>query len=219
MKRKASTSASSKMSKKPRISRQDSTVTAVVRKELRKKTDWKYADLGIINSPVYYNGQPTSLLGNLIRGNLGLNNFQGNIIKPQAITLKYFCESSQETYEGIRIILFQWFDSATPQTGGILQDSNQTVALVSPTLVTNKGYIKILYDQLHMLSITANPAGNGITQGVTVYIPGKRLRPIRYNSSSNVVQDGNIYILAVSNDTALGTVNLTAYSRITFSDE
>lgn len=222
MKRQRSDSSSSRMGKKPRVSRQDATVTAVVRKELRKKTDWKYADYSVAANAVYYNAQPVSLLTNLTRGNLGINNFIGNVIRPQAITLKYFGQSS-EIWEVLRIVVFQWFDAVTPFTSGILQDSTLNYALVSPTLVTNKQYIKILYDQSHSLAPTAGGdttvIGSGITSPVTVYIPGKRLRPVRYNSGNNTCQDGNIYVLALSGDTALATVNLTMYSRITFSDE
>lgn len=224
MKRQRSSSTSKgRMAKKPRVVRQDATVTAVVRKELRKKTDWKYTDWAVAINAIYYNAQPVSLLTNLVRGNLGINNFSGNIIRPQAITLKYFGQTEQLHYEALRIVVFQWFDASTPFTSGILQDSSQTFALVSPTLVTNKQYIKILYDQTHTLSPTAGGdtavSGDGMTEAVTVYIPGKRLRPIRYNSNTNTCQDGNIFILAISNDTALGSVNMTAYSRITFSDE
>lgn len=191
----------------------------IVQKELRKKIDWKYTDYAYTSNSIYYNTSPVSLLTNLTRGQLGINNFLGNTIRPQAITIKYFAETSQEGYECLRFIVFQWFDASTPSISGVLQDSSTTTALVSPTLVTNKPYIKILYDKLHVLSLTSNPAGNGIIQGQTVYIKGKRLKEIRYNSSSNTCQDGNLFVLALSNDTALGTVNLTMYARVTFADD
>jgi len=219
MKRQRSSSSSGRSAKKPRVTRQDATVTAVVRKELRKKTDWKYTDWSVTQNAVYNISQPVSLLSNLTRGQNGRDNFLGNVVRPQAITLKYFAESGQEAYEALRVIVFQWFDSSTPTTSGVLQTDATTTALVSPTLVTNKQYVKVLYDQLHLLALTSNPGGNGVTQGVTVYIPGKRLRSVRYNSNNNTCQDGNIFVCAISNDTALGTVNLTMYSRITFSDE
>lgn len=222
MKRQRSSSVSSKTNKKPRIARQDATVTAVVRKELRKKTDWKYADYSITGGVVYNNTQPVSLLTNLTRGQTGLNSFLGNTIRPQALTIKYFATSQQESYEALRIVVFQWFDSATPATNGVLQTDATTTALVSPTLVTNKSYIKILYDKLHIATISAYEGGTrgaGYAEPCTVYIPGKRLREVRYNSGSNTVQDGNIYLLALTDDTALGTVAFTMYSRITFSDD
>lgn len=205
--------------KRPRLVRQDADVTAVVRKELRKKTDWKYTDYAVTQSAVYYNAAPVSLLQNLVRGDVGINNFEGNIINPQGLTVKYFAESIQSSYEAVRIMIFQWMDSATPATSGILQNTGTTTALVSPTLITNKAYIRVLYDRLHPLQPSYNGAAScsGMAEA-TVYIPGRKLRQIRFNSGNNTVQDGNIYVLALSDDTALGTVNLTLYSRLTFSD-
>lgn len=208
-------------SKKPRLQRQDATVQSVVRKELRKQTDWRFADDNQTALAVYNTSSIRSVFTNLSRGDAGLNNFQGNDIRPQAILLKYYCDTAQ-AFNTIRVMVIQWFDATTPVLSGILQNINTGTALVSPTLVTNKKYIKVLYDKTHMLAPMAGDNtgiyGNGIIDPVTVYIPGKRLRPVRYNSTTNVVQDGNIYVIAVSDDTALGTVNLTYYSRVTFAD-
>lgn len=223
MKRQRSSSTSNKSSKKPRYARQDATVTAVVRKELRKKTDWLYCDYAVTNNAIYNNSQPASLLANLSRGDAGINQFNGNIIRPQAITVKYFAQTAQAAYQALRVIIFQWFDSATPALSGVLQNDATTLALVSPTLITNKGFLKILYDQLHTCALTAadgTTLGNGLVHPVTVYIPGKRLRPIRFPSSgaTPTPQDGGLFVLALSDDQALGTINLTLYSRITFAD-
>jgi len=221
MKRQRSTSQSgSGPNKKPRMQRQNATVQAVVRKELRKKTDWRYADWSVSASPIYSTANIVNIFQNLTRGDAGLNNFQGNDIQPQAITMKYYCETAQP-FNTIRVMLFQWFDSAIPALTGILQSGVTGIALVSPTLVTNKKYIKVLYDKTHMLAPTAGDAsivGNGTIEPVTVYIPGKRLRTVRYNATTNTVQDGAIYLLLVSDDAALGTVNFTTFVRTTFSD-
>lgn len=194
----------------------------IVRKELRKNTDWRYADAAATGVAIYTSGAINSLLSNLIRGDAGLNNFQGNMIKPQAITFKYYAQTNQ-VYNVLRVMLIQWFDSATPALSGLLQSVVAGQGVIAPTLITNKEYIKVLYDKTHMLSPSAGGdstvTGDGIIDPVTVYIPGRRLRPIKYNSGTNVVQDGNLYLVAISDDTALSTVNLTWYSRVTFADQ
>jgi len=213
---------SSSTNKQNKKQRTDSSVPALVRKELRKNTDWLYADYQVTSNAIYYNAAPVSILSNLQRGDNGLNSFAGNIIKPQAITIKYFATSPTSEYQALRFIVFQWFDAATPATSGILQNTSQTTALVSPTLITNKQYIKILYDKLHVTAISAagdGLLGDSIIDGQTIYIPGKRLRNVRFASGSNTVQDGNIYVLALSDDTALSTINLTMYARVTFADQ
>lgn len=223
MKRKASSQAVSSRRKRPARSTSTTTVQAVVKKELRKKTDWKYTDVFGASVAVYNTGATMiSMYTNLIRGDLGINNFDGNIIRPQAMLFKYYAETSQ-VFNVLRVMIVQWFDAAVPVMNGFIQQTATGTACISPTLVTNKQYIKVLYDKTHMLSPSAGNTttlgGYGVMEPVTVYIPGKRLRNTRFNSGTNFVQDGNIYLFAVSDDSALGTVNLTYYSRITFADD
>lgn len=193
----------------------------IVRRELRKHTDWRYADISAASLAVYSTPQINSLYANLTRGDAGLNNFQGNVIQPQALTIKYYAETAQ-AFNVLRVLVFQWFDSATPALTGILQSGTTGIALCSPVNITNKQYIKVLYDKTHMLAPTAGDAaivGNGTIDPVTIYIPGRRMKNTRFNASTAVVQDGNIYIMFLSDDSALGTVNVTYHARVTFRDQ
>lgn len=222
MKRQRSTSTSGRPAKKPRYQRQDATVSAVVRKELRKKTDWKYTDHSASGN-VTSSGSIISVLSNLVRGDAGLNEFSGNDLRPQALLIKYYMMTNQ-TYNSVRLLVFQWFDSSVPVPSGILQSTSTSFATISPTLVTNKRYIKVLYDKTHIMAPTAadgagNVVGWGTQEPQTIYIPGKRLRPVRYNSTTNVVQDGQIYVLAISDDSLTSYPQLFWYSRVTFSDD
>ncbi len=195
---------------------------AIVRRELKKRIDWKYTDHSQSVTNVTSTGAITSLLANLTRGDLGKDNFGGNHVIPQAITLKYYMTTNQN-YNSCRLMVFQWFDSATPAVTGIIESNSLHVGTISPTLITNKSYIKVLYDQTHLMAPTAmdgagNVGGNGLIQPVKVYIPGKKLKPIRYNSGTNVVQDGNLYVLIISDDSLTSYPLVTWYSRVTFSD-
>lgn len=204
-----------------RARRGQPTVQAIVQKELRKKTDWKYTDHSA-NGSVSSTGTVTSLFANLTRGQLGIDNFLGNTVTPQGLLFKYYYTTNQ-TYNSCRILVFQWLDAATPVPAGILQSTATGYATISPTLVTNKEYIKVLYDKTHVIAPTAGgdttPIGLGTSDCIKVYIPGKRLRKVRFNSGTNVVQDGNIYVLAISDDAVISYPGLYWYSRITFSDD
>lgn len=205
--------------KRARPQNQLALTQTIVRRELRKNIDWKYTD-NSFNGTVSATGAITSLLANLIRGDAGLNEFSGNDVKPQAITFKYYVNSNQ-IFNSVRVVLFQWFDSATPVISGVLQTNATSLATISPTLVTNKKYIKVLYDKTHVIAPTAGGDTTVIGQGVahaSVYIPGRKLRPVRYNSSANTVQDGNIYCLQISDDNVISYPGLIWYSRITFAD-
>lgn len=222
MKRKASNSGAP-MPKRQRVQRQDATVTAVVRKELRKKTDWKYTDSAVAATGVSNGGQIISLCGNLTRGDLGYDQFEGNTIRPQAITLKYYFHTNQ-IFNTVRLMVFQWFDSSTPAVSGVLQSTGvSSLVTISPTLTTNKPLMKVLYDCTHAIAPTASDAtftnvAHGITQPVTVYIPGKRLRPVKFNSTTTARQDGDLFILVISDDVAPTHPVINLYSRLTFSD-
>lgn len=202
---------------------QTQSTQAIVRKELRKRTDWKYTDSGLSTTGVSNGGQITSLLGNLIRGDTGYDNFTGNNIIPQAITLKYYWTTNQ-AYNVVRLMVFQWFDSSSPLVSGILQSVGiASLSPISPTLVTNKPLMKVLYDRTHTLAPTASDAtfttvAYGTVDPVTVYIPGKKLRKVKYNASSTAIQDGNIYCLVISDDVLATHPAVTWYARVTFSD-
>lgn len=221
MKRRAALASSQQRPAKRQKSQLALTQT-IVRKELRKRIDWKYTDHSQSVTNVTSTGAITSLLANLVRGDAGKDNFGGNMITPQAITLKYYF-ATQQTYNSCRIMVFQWFDSATPAVTGIIESNATHIGTIAPILITNKSYIKVLYDQTHLLAPTAmdgagNVGGFGITQPVKVYIPGKKLKTIRYNSGTNVVQDGNLYVLLISDDAITSYPFVTWYSRVTFSD-
>ncbi len=132
----------------------------IVRSELRKRIDWKYTDNSSITANATSTGTITSLLANLVRGDAGKDNFGGNQITPSGITLRYFITTNQ-TFNTVRVILLQWFDAATPVLAGILENASLGSALVSPTLITNKQYIKILHDETHTLAPTCRRRHDG----------------------------------------------------------
>lgn len=221
MKRQRTQSISSRRVK-PKLQRQDATVTAVVKKELRKKTDWKYTDTSAAQAASNTSGTLTSLLANLSRGDNGLDQFSGNMIKPQAITFKYFCNTNQ-VYNNVRVILFQWFDATAPTVATVLQTTSNIYAVLSPVLITSKPNIKILYDQTHTFAPTASGdttiLGEGIVPVQTVYIPGKRLRAVKFNASSTARSSGDLYLLHISDDSLATFPAISWYSRVTFSDD
>lgn len=194
----------------------------IVRKELRKKMDFRYTDAYAAPTNVSSTGAVYSLLTNLVRGDAGKDNFQGNLITPHAITLRYFW-TTQQTYNAVRLMVFQWYDASIPAVNGVIEDNATTLATLSPVLITNKQNIKVLYDETHVLAPTASGdttvLGYGHSDGIKVYIPGKKMRPIRFNSTTNTVQEGNLLMLVISDDAVVSYPQLSYYSRVTFSDQ
>lgn len=191
----------------------------IVKRELRKKVDWKYTDVSFTGNTTS-SGTVVSLFANLSRGDNGFDHFEGNIINPQAITLKYYC-TTQQTYNSVRVFIFQWFDASTPTLSGILGTVSVATNVIAPTNTSNKPIMKVLYDRTHTFAPSAGDAavvGYGVVDTQTVYIPGKRLKQVKFNSTTTAVQDGNIYILHLSDDSLTSYPQLTYFSRVTFSD-
>lgn len=189
-----------------------------VRKEIRKKADWLYTDVSG-SGGVSTTGTIVSLLSSATRGTNGINGFSGNVINPQGLRIKYYW-SSDQSFNSVRVLVFQWFDATVPTLSGILQASSTGLATISPILVTNTQYLKVLYDGHHMLAPTAGDAavvGQGVASA-DIYIPGRRLKQIKYNASSNFVQDGCLYMVLVSDDSIVNFPQCTYYSRLTFTD-
>lgn len=165
-------------------------------------------------------GTMVSLLSSISRGDNGINNFRGNTINPWSLRFKYYWSTTQ-SYNAVRVLIFQWFDATTPALSGIVQSVATGTATISPMLVTNLQYIKVLYDGHHMIAPTAADGGTVLGEGVAcadVYIKSKKLKPIRFNSGTNVVQDGCIYALLLSDDAVVSYPQCVYYSRIAFTD-
>lgn len=222
MKRRAALAKESRPKRQKVSPNQLATTQMIVRQELRKKTDWKYTDHGQASQNMTAAGTVVSLLSNLTRGDAGTDNFEGNIVRPQAITLKYFCHTN-EARNCFRVLIFQWFDSSVPNPADVLQNVASPFGPVSPVNVTNKSYVKILYDRTMQFAPTASDgAGNIVGEAVfndTVYIPGKRLRQVRYNATANVPQDGCLYVMYISDDVLPPHPQITWYGRVTFADQ
>lgn len=178
----------------------------------KRKADVKFVDVTGLSQNMTSSGTLTSIFTNLTRGDNGLNNFNGNTFQPKGVLLNY-CVQTNQSYNFCRVMLVQWSDSSVPVLSGILQYTATGTATVSPTLVTNKGFLKVLYDKTFTVAPTAGDAaivGNGVFCD-KVYVPEFKLKKVRFNTSTNVEQDNSIYLIYLSDD------SLSTYPQITFT--
>lgn len=204
----------------PTKRRRTQSTTQVVRKELRRLSDVKYTDSFSGAANMTTTGTFVSALANLARGDNGLDAFNGNVIFPHYYSLKYNVQTIN-IYNYCRVMVFQWMDATTPVLGGILQNTTASIATVSATLVTNKQYLRVLYDKTFCVAPTAGGDTTCIGNGVfsdTVFIPGNRIKKIRYNATTGFCQDGNIYLLFMSDDAVSTFPSITYYQRVAFFD-
>jgi len=193
---------------------------AIVRSEIKKSSDLKYTDSTIVNQAVSVSGILQTALANLTRGDAGLNSFDGNTITPQGLTVKYMFYTNQ-VHNQVRLIAFQWMDSSSPSAGTVLQSTATFMGTLSAPNVSSKDVLRILYDRTHVVAPTAGGdtavTGNGHVYG-KMFIPASRLRKIRYNIAANTVVEGNIWFLAISDDSLVTYPAINLYSRLSFYD-
>lgn len=207
--------------KRQRVTANQLAVTqTIVKREVARTKDILYTDFSRSTTNVTSTGAIDSGLQSLNRGDTGHNTFSGNKIYPKGLTFRY-CLNTNQTFNRVRVMVFQWMDSVTPAISGVLETNANPLATIAPVLITNRSYIRVLYDKTHMLAPTAGgdttPVGLGVATE-KVFIPGSRIRPIRFNQSSNVVQDGNIYVLYISDDALTSYPIIDYWFRLSFTD-
>jgi len=197
-------------------------VRAEVMRELRSKADLKYCDaFSSANTNITSTGAVYNILSNLVRGDAGLDNFNGNSIKVKGLTLNYGCHSNQ-TYNYCRVMLIQWYDSGTPSLTGILNSTTTGVAPFANIYVTNRKNIKVLYDKTFAIAPTAGGDSTVTGEGTfmdKVYIDGSRMTKVTYQTGANTIQDGGLYLIAVSDDSLTTYPQITWGIRVSFYDD
>ncbi len=165
------------------------------------------------NGGVSYNGQVASLTAALARADTAVDAFTGNLIKPKRVRVKGNVTTNQ-TYNSIRIIIFQWRDASVPTTSGILNTTGSVLAPFSPLLWTNVHKVHILADQL----LTIFPvAGSYAAEGFNMEI-SSGMKPIQFASGSTTPQMNGLYCLLISDDGAPSYPDVNYVSEVIFSD-
>lgn len=171
-------------------------------------------------------GTIVNLTGNLVRGDSFLNNFQGAKIVPIGIQFKWFMIGSQsnialpaDNTNGMRIIVFQWFDTTPPGLSNILE--NTTYIQNSAIQINSRDKIRVLMDTSRTTYVSAfDSADNTVSTCFSgkKYIKGSRMQPIYFQATNDAAISGNIYCLLISDSSVIPHPGIAFYSRITFVD-
>lgn len=199
-------------------------ISRTVKKEIAKNADYKQArgrwspSLGIDA-----NGLVFGLSSVLSRGDNGVNQFEGTHIEPKSLKIRWRLENTTaDTFNMIRIMVVQWFDDAIPTNAGFVLDGSDLGTIHAPLsarLWTNRPNYKILFDHVEYLNNTANsPGSEGPHKYVETYIPKNKLKRIYFNTSSTRAQRGEIYLVAISDSTAIGHPGVSGTFDMIFTD-
>lgn len=124
-----------------------------------------------------------------------------------------------DLYANIRLIVYQWFDSAIPTMSGTVQ----TVAsILSPINIDNYQNINVLMDEIISLDCTTYEHDVGAqtytNKAGRRYIKGKKMGPIELNTGAGQFQDGGIYYAVYSVSGSAPHPALEVYLRLTAVD-
>jgi len=191
-----------------------------VQRAVKKNREIKYADRYQAVQAVTNAGATLDILNGLVRGDDAFNNFDGNTIYPQSVSVNYNFFTNQ-SYNSVRIMVVQWMENSTPGTSDILQDNATHIAPISFPAVNSKGRMRVLADRQHILSPTAAGTsivyGDGCVNG-QIYIPGSRVAPVKFRVGSTDKLTGGLFVFIVSDDAVATFPACNLASRVSFFD-
>jgi len=210
--------------KKPRTAalsqEQKMEVDREVKRTIARKTDYKTTDTVVTPASVGSSGTTKSLFDNLVRGDLGKDNFDGDNITPKWVRVRYSVNtaaSAADSYNQVRVIIFQSKLLGTASPGGVL-DLSATSGTVSAPLSQRledrlKDY-KVLYDHTHCVNNSGNQQ-----EFADVFIKGSRLTQVDFTSTGTLsITRGDIAVLYISDDGVADNPDFNMYARVKFSD-
>lgn len=198
-------------------------ISRTVKKEVAKTADYKQLEglwvpvLGASSSGVVF-----GLSTLLSRGDAAVNNFEGHSIDPKSLKVRWISYPGTDSHNSMRLMIVQWFDDAIPGNAGAFLTGSYIGTVDAPLatrLHTNRPLMKILWDYRYVLNNdTGDPGSDGPFHVPEVYIPGKRLRRMFFNSTGTRCQKGEIYLVAISDSTVLDHPGVKASVEMIFTD-
>lgn len=208
-------------SKRPALSQaQSQEVKRQVARQIARNKDYKqaYSDQATTFS---YSGTVYDLFTNLARGDNATNSIEGSKLIAKNVKVRVQVAAA-DLSNAFRCIIFQWNDASTPGVTGVLSPNiiSSTSAPFAYRNWTNRHLYTILADVQGQT--TANPnagGGNGPVVNFVMYYKGRKLRPTYFASTSATIQKGGIYLLVVSDSSAVSHPGILFTSEIVYTDE
>ena len=195
-------------------------VSRIVARKINATTDWKCSTQSYANTSVDWSGYIWNVNANLTRGDTAVNNFEGNLIIPSGLQLRYQFKYSTDLNNMVRVILFQWLgDTNAVSVVGVLDNAN--IGTVGAPLTgwrwDNRPNIKILYDKTHQLLAGGYETGTSLVVG-QAYIPGKRMVKMHMGATAPNAQHGGVHMIVISDSGAGAHPGFLGYTQMSFKD-
>jgi len=188
---------------------------AVVKSEIARQGDKKYTQDSSAAASIDYSGTVYNLLTNLTKGD-GTTNFNGSSIDPQSLQVRYAWNGTVTSFNVVRTIIFQWFDTTAPTPAAVLASVGNAQAPLSPLNIQNRPIMRILSDSLDAMN--ANLTTFPIVMPKKVFVPGKRMKRVMFQPVNAIVISGGLYLLAISDDAVTDFPDFQFFSELRYTD-
>jgi len=211
----------SKINKRPGSIPQNATqlvtkkqVQNMIASNLQKVIEIKTTTFNSVLSNVSFTGSMTNLLNSLTRGDNATDQYQGNLIRPTLLRLRFYIATDQ-SYSAMRMICFQWADATVPTAAGVLVTTGTTSAPTSPILWVNHHKIHVLFD----LGVCLKNRQAGDAKFYDITIKGDKMRTIQMQvGAANVAQMYGLFFLSISDDGVVNYPQIQLTSELRFTD-
>lgn len=189
-------------------------VRNMIASNLQKVIETKVTYINSGPSNISYTGSITNLLNSLSRGDGSVNQYAGNLLRPESLCCRFYL-STDQNFSTLRIICFQWADASVPTTAGILEFTGGVTAPISPLAWLNHHKVHVLFDIGTCLkNRTAADASY-----YSIRVKGDKMRTIQMSIAvPNVAQMYGIYFLAISDDSVVNFPQIALYTELRFTD-
>lgn len=144
--------------------------------------------------------------------------YVGTVINPTWITFRGNIEANGDTYNNIRLIVVQWNKGSGVygDVRDIIQYTGVVRAPFSPYNSDQKQKFRVLFDKTY--TVNADPGSGRFIVPVHFNISSKKLRKVHYTDGSGTIENGGIYLYAVSDSSNVTPPILSGYGRTYFMD-
>lgn len=154
----------------------------------------------------------TDPIQTLVRGT-DANDFIGDKINPTGLSIR-MVGLAGDSHNIVRLLVIQDKDIVGSPTLGTMFE-NTTYPAVSSLNTNYTHQYNVLYDKT--IALSTNGGGGAFPFVKRIYIKGKRLRQIRFDSAGDC-NAGQIWIVGVSDSNALAHPSFQIYTRLYFTD-
>lgn len=166
-------------------------------------------------------GYIQALTDNMARGTAAVDNYLGNEVLPTSVrvniglTIGPSAIANGDGTNFMRVMVFQWLDSTTPALSGILNTATSPFSMLYWHNIEN---IRVLADRLVPLWQPGLKQDSYYAWSEKIYVKGKKMVPIKFNSAGTAAQKGEIYLLVLSDSSITANPYMTYQSQITYTD-